>query len=46
MASEHEKWNPRADRRLDDKTMQQLHRGIGQLRVQMMQLDKNEESKP
>jgi len=25
---------------LDDKTMQQLHRGIGQLRVQMMQLDK------
>jgi hypothetical protein len=26
--------------------MQQLHRGIGQLRVQMMQLDKNEETKP
>jgi DNA-binding MarR family transcriptional regulator len=46
MASEHEKWILELIGGLDDKTMQQLHRGIGQLRVQMMQLDKNEETKP
>ena len=45
MASEHEKWILELLGGLDDKTAQQLHQGLGQLRVQMMQLDRNEESK-
>ena len=45
MASEHEKWILELLGGLDDKTVQQLHQGLGQLRVQMMQLDKNEETK-
>jgi DNA-binding MarR family transcriptional regulator len=45
MASEHEKWILELLGGLDDKTVQHLHQGLGQLRVQMMQLDKNEENK-
>lgn len=45
MASEHEKWILELFGGLDGKTVQQLHKGLGQLRVQMMQLDKNEETK-
>ena len=45
MATEHEKWILELLGGLDDKTVQHLHHGLGQLRVQMMQIDKNEESK-
>ena len=45
MASEHEKWILELLGGLDGKAVQQLHHGLGQLRVQMMQLDKNEENK-
>ena len=45
MATEHEKWILELLGGLDDQTVQQLHHGLGQLRVQMMQIDKNEESK-
>ena len=43
MATDHEKWILELLGGLDDKTVQQLHHALGQLRVQMMQLDKNEE---
>jgi len=45
MAREHEKWILELLGGLDDKTVQQLHHALGQLRVQIMQLDKNEEPK-
>ena len=45
MASEHERWILELFGGLDGKTVQQLHQTLGQLRVQMMQLDKNEDSK-
>jgi DNA-binding MarR family transcriptional regulator len=45
MAGEHEKWVLELLGGLDDKTTQQLHHGLGQLRVLMMQLDNNEETK-
>jgi DNA-binding MarR family transcriptional regulator len=45
MATEHEKWILELLGGLDDKTVQQLHHGLGQLRVQMMQIDKNVETK-
>ena len=44
MAHEHEKWILELFAGLDAKTVQQLHQTLGQLRVQMMQLDKNDES--
>ena len=40
MASEHEQWILELFGGLDGKTVQQLHQGLGQLRVQMMQLDR------
>jgi DNA-binding MarR family transcriptional regulator len=46
MAGEHEKWILELFGGLDDKTVQQLHQTLGHLRVQMMQLDKNEENNP
>lgn len=45
MASEHEKWILELFGGLDGKTVQQLHHALGQLRVQMMQLDKYEEAR-
>ncbi len=44
MAREHEDWILELFGGLDHKTVQQLHQTLGQLRVQMMQLDKNEEN--
>ena len=44
MAREHEKWILELFGGLDGKAVQQLHQTLGQLRVQMMQLDKNEEN--
>jgi DNA-binding MarR family transcriptional regulator len=46
MAREHEKWILELFSGLDAKTVQQLHQTLGQLRVQMMQLDKNGEGNP
>jgi DNA-binding MarR family transcriptional regulator len=40
MAREHEKWILELLGGLDDKTVQQMHAALGQLRVQMMRLDK------
>ena len=45
MAREHEKWILELFSGLDNKTVQQLHQPLGRLRVQMMQLDKNAETK-
>lgn len=45
MAYEHEKWILELFGGLDGKTVQQLHQSLGQLRVQMMQMDKNDEAK-
>ncbi len=46
MATEHEKWVLELFGGLDGKTVQQLHRSLGRLRVQMMQLDKHREPRP
>jgi len=43
MAREHEKWILELFGGLDGKTLQQVHQALGQLRVQMMRLEKNEE---
>jgi hypothetical protein len=45
MATEHEKWILELFGGLDARTVQQLHQTLGRLRVQMMQLDKNEEAR-
>ena len=44
MAREHEQWILELFGGLDGKTVQQLHQSLGQLRVQMTRLDKNEEN--
>jgi DNA-binding MarR family transcriptional regulator len=44
MAHEHEAWVLEMFAGLDDKTMQQMHQMLGTLRVQLVQLDRNEEN--